>query len=159
MWRCSRGCWHRGRKTQWAVGGRRAQGGPVTAQPCAGSRGSSCAASVWSPPTTCKPASCGRKRGVRRKTRAAPPTEEELAEEKAQAELSVAPDLLGMVPLRGRLVTGDALSCQHTRCQQIPQAHGHSLFVIQLNQPEVFAEVAPFSYHPPPAERFATAGT
>src|SRR5260370_16927372 len=64
-----------------------------------------------------------------------------------------------MVPLRGRLVTGDALSCQHTRCQQIRQAHGHSLFVIKLNQPEVFAEVALFFDHPPPGERFTTASS
>jgi predicted transposase YbfD/YdcC len=82
-----------------------------------------------------------------------------LAEEKAQAELSVAPDLLGMVPLRGRLVTGDALYCQHTLCQQIRQAHGHYLFVIKLNQPELFAEVALFFDQPPPGECFTTASS
>jgi len=36
------------------------------------------------------------------------PAEAELAEAQAQAELSVAPALFEMVPLRGRVVTGDA---------------------------------------------------
>lgn len=82
-----------------------------------------------------------------------------MAEEQAQAELSVAPDLLGMVPLRGQLVTGDALYCQHTLCQQIRQAHGHDLFVIKLNQPELFAEVALLFDQPPPGARCTTASS
>ncbi|HEV2459787.1 MAG TPA: hypothetical protein VGS80_15635, partial [Ktedonobacterales bacterium] len=46
-------------------------------------------------------------RGVRHKTVPAALAEEDaLAEEKAQAELSVAPDLLRQVPLQNRLVTG-----------------------------------------------------
>jgi predicted transposase YbfD/YdcC len=81
----------------------------------------------------------------------------ELAEEKARAELSVAPQVLQCVPLRGRLVTGDALYCQRTLCQQIRQAHGHYLFVIKANQPELLAEVALLFEQPPPDERFATA--
>lgn len=54
-----------------------------------------------------------------------PPLEDELAEEKAQAELSLAPDLLRRAPLRGRLVTGDARYCQRALCAQIRQAKGH----------------------------------
>jgi hypothetical protein len=88
---------------------------------------------------------------------AAPPPEDELAEEKAQAELSLAPDLLRRVPLRGRLVTGDALSCQHALCEQIRQAHGHYLFVIKANQPELAAEVGLLFEQPPPGEPFTTA--
>lgn len=81
-----------------------------------------------------------------------------MAEEQAQAELSVAPDVFGRVPLRrGRLVTGAARSCQHTRCQQIRHAHGHARFVITLNQPELFAEVALVFDQPPPGARFTTA--
>jgi predicted transposase YbfD/YdcC len=80
---------------------------------------------------------------------------EELTEGKARAELSVAPQVLRGVALRGRLVTGDALDCQHTLCRQIRQAHGHSLFVIKANQSELLAEVALLFEAPPPGERFA----
>ena len=74
-------------------------------------------------------------KGVRRQPgpRAPGEAEAELAEEKAQAELSLAPALLRQVPLRGRLVTGDALYCQHALCAQIRQAQGHYLFVIKAN--------------------------
>jgi predicted transposase YbfD/YdcC len=85
--------------------------------------------------------------------------EDELAEEKARAELSVAPDLLRQVPLQNRLVTGDALYCQHALCAQIRQAHGHYLFVIKLNQPELLAEVALLFEQPPPGEHFTTASS
>jgi predicted transposase YbfD/YdcC len=87
------------------------------------------------------------------------PTEEELAEEKARAELSLAPDLLRRVPMRGRLVTGDALYCQRALCAQIRQAQGHYLFVIKANQPELLAEVALLFDQPPPGERFTTASS
>jgi predicted transposase YbfD/YdcC len=70
--------------------------------------------------------------------------------------LSVAPQVLRRVTLRGRVVTGDALYCQRTLCQQIRQAQGHYLFVIKANQPELLAEVALLFAAPPPGERFAT---
>jgi hypothetical protein len=71
-----------------------------------------------------------------------------------QAELSVAPQVLRRVALRGRVVTGDALYCQRTLCWQIQQAQGHYLFVIKANQPELLAEVALVFEAPPPGERF-----
>lgn len=86
-------------------------------------------------------------------------TADELAEEKAEAELSVAPDLLRHVPLRGRLVTGDALYCQHALCAQIRQARGHYLFVIKLNQPELLDEVALLFDQPPPGAHCTTASS
>src|SRR5260370_11755413 len=106
----------------------------------------------------CGPGWCWRKGGGRRKTQAQPlqKEEEELAEDKAQAELSVAPQVLRRVPLRGRLVTGDALYCQRTLCQQIRRAKGHYLFVIKANQPELLAGVTLLFDQPPPGERFAT---
>jgi predicted transposase YbfD/YdcC len=82
---------------------------------------------------------------------------EELAEKKARAELSVAPQVLRGVPLQGRLVTGDALYCQHTLCQQIRAAHGHYLFVIKANQPELLREVTLLFEAPPLGERFREA--
>ncbi|HEX6797921.1 MAG TPA: ISAs1 family transposase [Ktedonobacterales bacterium] len=111
---------------------------------------------------------------MRQKTKTALPpaatatVEEELAEEKAQAELSVTPDLLRQVRLRGRLVTGDALYClvtgdalycQHTLWAQIRRAKGHYLFVIKLNQPELLEEVALLFDQSPPGERFTTASS
>jgi predicted transposase YbfD/YdcC len=81
----------------------------------------------------------------------------ELAEEKARAELSVAPQVLQCVSLRGRLVTGDALYCQRALCRQIRQAHGHYLFVIKANQPELLNEVALLFAAPPPGEQFTMA--
>jgi predicted transposase YbfD/YdcC len=62
-----------------------------------------------------------------------------------------------MVSLRGRLVTGDALYCQHPLCEQIRAQSGHFLWVIKLNQPELFAEVALLFAQPPPGERFTAA--
>jgi hypothetical protein len=47
-------------------------------------------------------------RGVRRRSVAAAAPEDEVADEQAPAELRVARALVGMVPLRGRVVTGDA---------------------------------------------------
>jgi hypothetical protein len=71
----------------------------------------------------------------------------------------VAPALLRQVPLHGRLVTGDALYCQHALCEQIRQAQGHYLFVIKANQPELLAEVTLLFEQPPPGERFTTASS
>ncbi len=82
-----------------------------------------------------------------------------MAEQKAQAELGLAPDLLRQVPLQGRLVTGDALYCQQALCAQIRQAQGHYLFVIKRNQPELLTEVALLFDQPPPGERFTTASS
>jgi hypothetical protein len=50
---------------------------------------------------------------------------EERAEEKARAERGVAPHVRRRVALKGRIVTGDALYSQRTRCQQMRPAHGH----------------------------------
>jgi predicted transposase YbfD/YdcC len=105
----------------------------------------------------CRPAWCWRKGGVRQPIAGRAEEAEELTEEKALAELSVAPQVLRRVTLRGRLVTGDALYCQRTLCQQIRQAQGHYLFVIKANQPELLEEVALLFAAPPPGERFATA--
>jgi predicted transposase YbfD/YdcC len=82
---------------------------------------------------------------------------EDWAQEKAEAELSVAPALLQMLAVRGRVVTGDALYCQHALCAQIRAAQGHYLWVIKPNQPELFEEVALLFAQPPPGECFTTA--
>ncbi len=78
------------------------------------------------------------------------------AQAQAQAERSVAPALFGRVARRGRVVTGDALECQRTRCQQIRAVYGHSLLVSQANQPAWLTEGALLFDQPPPGERFTT---
>jgi hypothetical protein len=107
-----------------------------------------------------RPAWCWRKRGVRRTAAGsdeAGEAEAELAQEKAKAELSLAPPILRLVRLAGQVVSGDALYCQRTLCQQIRQAHGHYLFfLIKANQPELLAEVTLLFDPPPPGERFAS---
>jgi predicted transposase YbfD/YdcC len=101
----------------------------------------------------CKPASCWHKRGVR--------TRDETEVGKHEAELSVAPALLRTVALAGalagRVVTGDALYCQHALCRQIRRAGGHFLFAVKANQPDLAADVALLFDQPPPGEVFAVA--
>jgi predicted transposase YbfD/YdcC len=65
--------------------------------------------------------------------------------------------VLAAVPLRGRLVTGDALYCQRHLCSQILQAGGHYLVVVKANQPELYADIQLLFDAPPPGEVFATA--
>ena len=74
-----------------------------------------------------------------------------------EVELSVAPAVLAAVPLRGRLVTGDALYCHRALCQQIRAAGGDYLVVVKRNQPRLHADVALLFTAPPPGEVFATA--
>lgn len=71
--------------------------------------------------------------------------------------MSVAPALLRAVSLAGRVVTGDALYCQHALCRQIRRAGGHFLFAVKANQPELAADVALLFDQPPPGEVFAVA--
>ena len=76
-----------------------------------------------------------------------------------QTELTEAPALLARVPLVGRVVTGDALYCQRTLCQQIVAAGGAYLFTVKGNQPALHAAIALLFAEPPPGEQFATAVT
>ncbi len=71
--------------------------------------------------------------------------------------MSVAPTLLRAVPLSGRVVTGDALYCQHALCRQLRQADGHFLFAVKANQPDLATEVALLFDQPPPGEVFGVA--
>jgi predicted transposase YbfD/YdcC len=107
-----------------------------------------------------RPASCWRKRGVRTREEQAA-TEEERAQAKQEAELSVAPRLLRQVrpQLAGRVVSGDALYCQKALCRQIVQAGGAYLFAVKANQPDLLDDVVLLFGDPPPGERFVTAAT
>lgn len=73
------------------------------------------------------------------------------------AEMTVARSLLGRLPLAGRVVTGDALHCQRETCQRIRDAGGDYLFVVEANQPTLYADIQTLFDDPPPGERFAVA--
>lgn len=90
-----------------------------------------------------RPASCWRKRGVKHQAH--------------EAELTVAPAVLGAVSLAGRLVTGDALYAQRAVCQQILDAGGAYLFTVKANQPRLYDDLALLFGQPPPGAVFATA--
>jgi len=45
--------------------------------------------------------------------------------------------LLKSLVLQGRVVTGDALFCQHDLCEQIVRDEGHYFFEVKDNQPEL----------------------
>ena len=53
----------------------------------------------------------------------------ETGTDKAEAELTVAPTLLGRIAWPGRVLTGDALFCQRALCQQVRDAGGDYLLV------------------------------
>ena len=56
-------------------------------------------------------------------------------------EAKTAVDLLRIILLKGRLVTGDAMFCQRELCEQIVDSGGDYLFVVKDNQPELKAAV------------------
>lgn len=58
-----------------------------------------------------------------------------------QGELTEAPALLARLPLSGRVVTGDALYCQRTLCQQIQEAGGDYVVIIKDNYPTLRAAI------------------
>lgn len=63
-------------------------------------------------------------------------------QEKAEAELTVAPALLDRIAWPGRVLTGDALFCQRTLCEQVLAAGGDYLLVVKANQPRLHDAIA-----------------
>ncbi|MDQ2806107.1 MAG: ISAs1 family transposase [Chloroflexota bacterium] len=55
-------------------------------------------------------------------------------EDKAAAELNTAPLVIAQVNWAGRVLTGDALLCQRTLCEQVVAAGGDYLFTVKANQ-------------------------
>ncbi|HYI24442.1 MAG TPA: ISAs1 family transposase [Thermomicrobiales bacterium] len=72
--------------------------------------------------------------------------------DKAEAELTVAPSLLARVDWPGRVLTGDALFCQRTLCQQVLDAGGDYLLLVKDNQPALHEAITTW-FDPPPAPR------
>lgn len=68
--------------------------------------------------------------------------------DKADAELTVVPTLLARLALQGCVVTGDALYCQRTLCQQVLDAGGDYLVLVKANQPTLW-EALRLLFDPP----------
>jgi predicted transposase YbfD/YdcC len=54
--------------------------------------------------------------------------------DKAEAELTVAPVVIGQLDWQGRVLTGDALFCQRSLCTQVLAAGGDYLLTVKRNQ-------------------------
>jgi predicted transposase YbfD/YdcC len=67
------------------------------------------------------------------------------------------PELLGMLPLKGRLVTVDALHCQRKFCMQVREAEGHYLAIVKRNQQSLYEDITLLFREPPEGEVFARA--
>ena len=74
-----------------------------------------------------------------------------------EAELSVAPELLGQVDLAGRGVTGDALYAQQNLSRQVVEQGGGYFWVVKDNQPGLRADIALLFAEPPWGEELAAA--
>lgn len=62
-----------------------------------------------------------------------------------------------MLPLRGQLVTTDALHCQREFCQQVLDEGGDYLVIVKGNQKQLYEDIALLFDDPPPGEAFAKA--
>lgn len=70
--------------------------------------------------------------------------------DRGEAELTVAPDLLDRLDWAGRVLTGDALFCQRTLCQQVVAAGGDYLVLVKQNQGTLYRDIQ-LLFDPPPA--------
>jgi predicted transposase YbfD/YdcC len=59
-------------------------------------------------------------------------------QDKEEAELTVAPALIARIDWQNRVLTGDALFCHRTLCQQVLDAGGDYLLTVKANQPKLF---------------------
>lgn len=57
-------------------------------------------------------------------------------------EHKAALELLGVLPLRGKIVTGDAMFCQRDFCEQVIAAGGDYVLTVKENQPTVLQHIA-----------------
>ncbi len=57
-------------------------------------------------------------------------------------EHKAALELLGMLPLNGKVVTGDAIFCQKDVCQTVRDGGGDYLFTVKDNQPTLHFDIA-----------------
>jgi hypothetical protein len=72
-------------------------------------------------------------------------------------EHKAALQLLGILPVKGRIVTGDAIFCQRDLCQEIIRQEGDYLFFVKDNQPGLQADIAAGFGHEAAARSIAAA--
>ena len=70
---------------------------------------------------------------------------------KAEAELTVAPEVIASLDWHNRVLTGDALFCQRALCQQVVDGGGDYLLLVKENQPTLFAAIRLLFAPPDPA--------
>jgi hypothetical protein len=56
-------------------------------------------------------------------------------------EHKAALQVLGILPLRGRIITGDAMFCQRELCQEIVDGGGDYVFTVKDNQPSLATDI------------------
>ena len=69
--------------------------------------------------------------------------------------MSLAREVLGAVELKGRLVTGDALYCEASFCQDVLGGGGQYLVIVKKNQPTLYEDIELLFRDPPLGEVFA----
>ena len=74
----------------------------------------------------------------------------EIAADKPEAELSVAPTLIAQLDWTERVLTGDALFCQRHLCTQVVAAGGDYFCFVKQNQPTLLADVVTLFDPQPP---------
>lgn len=79
----------------------------------------------------------------------------EHAADKAEAELTVAPEVIASLDWRRRVLTGDALFCQRAICRQVLDAGGDYLLLVKANQPALFDDIRLLFEPPDPAVTLA----
>jgi predicted transposase YbfD/YdcC len=77
------------------------------------------------------------------------------AADKAEAELTVAPEVVAAVDWRHRVLTGDALFCQRAICQEVVGRRGDYLLLVKENQPALLADSRLLSEPPDPSATLA----
>jgi predicted transposase YbfD/YdcC len=73
-----------------------------------------------------------------------------------EGELTIAPEVLAQLNLKGRVVTGDALYAQKDLSCQVVEQGGDYFWVVKDNQPTLRADIALLFAQPPWGEEFAT---
>jgi hypothetical protein len=72
-------------------------------------------------------------------------------------EHKAALELLGVLPLKGRIITGDAMFCQRDLCAKIKECGGDYVFVVKDNQPSLAIDIRAGLAFQDQAQRIAAA--
>jgi len=72
-------------------------------------------------------------------------------------EHKAALELLGILPVKGNIITGDAMFCQRDVCAKIIEASGDYVFTVKDNQPSLLIDIAAGLSYQEQAQRLATA--